>query len=66
MFDSDNSGFITPYEIMCTLTDSNNNIPERIINSIMEITDTNKDGKISLEKFLNMMKNCDTNLIDSK
>ena len=66
MFDSDNSGFISPDEIKCALADSDKNIPERIIDSIMEIADTNKDGQISLEEFLNAMKNCDTDIIDSK
>jgi Ca2+-binding EF-hand superfamily protein len=59
MFDIDNSGFISPEELRSVFTDSEHIIPDRIIESIMRIADTNGDGKISLEEFLNVMKNTD-------
>lgn len=59
MFDIDNSGFISPDELRSVLADSEHVLPEKIVENIMGIADTNGDGLISLEEFLNVMKNSD-------
>jgi calcium-dependent protein kinase len=56
MFDKDGSGSITPSEIK-TVLQSDNKLPEKVIESIIKQVDANGDGQISFEEFTVMMQN---------
>ncbi|KAL0371104.1 UNVERIFIED_CONTAM: Calcium-dependent protein kinase [Sesamum angustifolium] len=55
-FDKDGSGFIEIDELRDALNDEDNANTEEVINAIMHDVDTDKDGRISYDEFLTMMK----------
>ncbi|KAL0419563.1 UNVERIFIED_CONTAM: Calcium-dependent protein kinase [Sesamum radiatum] len=55
-FDKDGSGFIEIDELRDALNDEDNANTEEVINAIMQDVDTDKDGRISYDEFLTMMK----------
>ncbi|XP_052174782.1 calcium-dependent protein kinase 30-like isoform X2 [Diospyros lotus] len=55
-FDKDGSGFIELHELQEALTDESGEIDADVLNEIMREVDTNKDGKISYDEFVAMMK----------
>ena len=59
MFDIDGSGFISPLEIRDSLSDAEHLVSEHIIKNIFNAVDSNKDGQISFEEFMNFMHKTD-------
>ncbi|KAM7272730.1 hypothetical protein ACFE04_027393 [Oxalis oulophora] len=55
-FDKDGSGYIELSELRDALTDESGEIDSNVINDIMHEVDTDKDGRISYEEFVTMMK----------
>ncbi|KAK4407407.1 Calcium-dependent protein kinase [Sesamum angolense] len=55
-FDKDGSGFIEIDELRDALNDEDNANTKEVINAIMHDVDTDKDGRISYDEFLTMMK----------
>ncbi|KAM7275835.1 hypothetical protein ACFE04_017701 [Oxalis oulophora] len=55
-FDKDGSGFIELIELHEALTDESGEIDGNVIDDIMHEVDTDKDGRISYEEFIAMMK----------
>ena len=59
MFDIDGSGFISPLEIRDSLSDAEHLVSEHIIKNIFNAVDSNIDGQISFEEFMNFMHKTD-------
>ncbi|KAK4264246.1 hypothetical protein QN277_025453 [Acacia crassicarpa] len=55
-FDKDESGFIELGELRDALADDSGEIETDVVNDIMREVDTDKDGRISYEEFVAMMK----------
>ncbi|GAB2221130.1 hypothetical protein Droror1_Dr00012299 [Drosera rotundifolia] len=55
-FDKDRSGFIELDELSEALTDESGETDSAVLNDIMREVDTDKDGQISYEEFVAMMK----------
>ncbi|XP_043704835.1 calcium-dependent protein kinase 10-like isoform X2 [Telopea speciosissima] len=55
-FDRDGSGYIEMDELRETLTDDSGKFDDEVLNDIIREVDTDKDGRISYEEFVAMMK----------
>ncbi|KAI3970626.1 hypothetical protein MKX01_024273 [Papaver californicum] len=55
-FDKDGSGFIEMDELREALTDESGKTDDEVLNDILREVDTDKDGRISYEEFVAMMK----------
>ncbi|EPS71785.1 calcium-dependent protein kinase 1 [Genlisea aurea] len=55
-FDKDGSGYIEINELREALADDSGEIDDDVLNSIMQEVDSDKDGQISYEEFVVMMK----------
>ncbi|KAI3941235.1 hypothetical protein MKX01_029809 [Papaver californicum] len=55
-FDKDGSGFIEMDELREALTDESEKTDDEVLNDILREVDTDKDGRISYEEFVAMMK----------
>ncbi|XP_035820975.1 calcium-dependent protein kinase 3-like [Zea mays] len=56
-FDKDGNGFIEPEELREALVDDGaTDSMEKVVDDILQEVDTDKDGKISYEEFVAMMK----------
>ncbi|XP_072986283.1 calcium-dependent protein kinase 10-like [Typha latifolia] len=55
-FDIDDSGYIEFDELQKALTDDSGQVDIEVVNNILHEVDTDKDGRISYEEFLAMMK----------
>lgn len=55
-FDADASGYIEIAELREALRDVSGQIDNEVLNDIMREVDTDKDGRISYDEFVNMMK----------
>ncbi|KAF8006019.1 hypothetical protein BT93_K0338 [Corymbia citriodora subsp. variegata] len=55
-FDKDDSGYIELGELSEALADESNEMDADVVNEIMREVDTDKDGRISYEEFVAMMK----------
>ncbi|XP_030939088.1 calcium-dependent protein kinase 10-like [Quercus lobata] len=55
-FDKDGSGYIESNELLEALTDDSGETDTEVLNDIMREVDTDKDGRVSYEEFVAMMK----------
>ncbi|XP_066371424.1 calcium-dependent protein kinase 9-like [Miscanthus floridulus] len=55
-FDKDSSGYIERAELADALADDAGHTDEAALNNVLQEVDTNKDGRISFEEFVAMMK----------
>jgi len=55
-FDKDSSGYIERAELADALADEAGHTDEAALDNVMQEVDTNKDGRISFEEFVAMMK----------
>ncbi|CAN0900758.1 Calcium-dependent protein kinase 10 [Linum grandiflorum] len=55
-FDKDGSGYIELDELRKAMADVNGETDDDVLNDIMHEVDTNKDGRISYDEFVTMMK----------
>jgi Ca2+-binding EF-hand superfamily protein len=55
MFDKNNDGFFSPMEFECAFTVLNIDFKKADLRKLMEVTDTNKDGKVSHSEFIHML-----------
>ena len=55
LFDKDGSGFLSPKEIKEILS-FGGNLPDKVIENVLKDADENKDGEISYDEFVILMR----------
>ena len=55
MFDKNNDGYFSAMEFECAFTVLNVDFKKADLRRLMDVTDTNKDGKVSHSEFCHML-----------